>query len=162
MTEPLTVVLNQLNAAGIAYEIVYHAPVYTIAEMEAQQIEERGQICKNLFLEDAKGEHYYLVMLPKEKTADLKAMRDKLQSARLHFASAEKLAAYLGLSQGSVGPLGLLNDKNCVVEAVIDAALIGKTLGMHPNDNAATIWLAYEDLLALIRAKGNRVMVLPL
>ena len=35
-------------------------------------------------------------------------------------------------------------------------------IGVHPNDNTATLWLQVEDLLRLIRAHGNPVHVVPI
>ena len=30
-------------------------------------------------------------------------------------------------------------------------------IGVHPNENTATIWMKTEDLLRIIRAHGNEV-----
>ena len=31
-------------------------------------------------------------------------------------------------------------------------------MGVHPNDNTATIWLKSEDLIRLIKEHGNKVI----
>ena len=35
-------------------------------------------------------------------------------------------------------------------------------IGVHPNDNTATVWLRADDLLALIREHGNEARVVKL
>ena len=34
-------------------------------------------------------------------------------------------------------------------------------IGVHPNDNTATLWLRTEDLIALLRDHGTAVRVVP-
>ena len=57
----------------------------------------------------------------------------------------------LKLTKGAVSPLGVLNDAEGAVEVVIDRALVGAArLGVHPNDNTATLWISYEGLRKVI------------
>ena len=37
-----------------------------------------------------------------------------------------------------------------------------KLIGVHPNENTATVWLKTEDLLDIIKEHGNPVQVLEL
>ena len=67
-------------------------------------------------------------------------------------------ARFLKLEKGAVTPLGVLNDEERAVEVLFEAGLTEKpVLGVHPGDNRATVFLAFADLEALIRAHGNRV-----
>ena len=53
----------------------------------------------------------------------------------------------LKLKQGSVTPFGLINDTDHSVEFFIDRNLSKcKSLGIHPCDNTATVFLSYKDL----------------
>ena len=151
-------VLARLEALGIPYELTEHPAVYTIEEMDNLKITEKGDVCKNLFLRDAKGTRHFLVVLDKDKKADLKKIQEQLGSSRLSFASEERLMKHLGLSKGSVTPLGILNDAENTVEVVLDEDLKGrKRLGLHPNTNTATVWLDCEDVLKFIRADGHEI-----
>lgn len=151
-------VLARLEALGIPYELTEHPAVYTIEEMDNLKITEKGDVCKNLFLRDAKGTRHFLVVLDKDKKADLKKIQEQLGSSRLSFASEERLMKHLGLSKGSVTPLGILNDAENTVEVVLDEDLKGrKRLGLHPNTNTATVWLDFEDVLKFIRADGHEI-----
>lgn len=88
---------------------------------------------------------------------DLKAFRREHGTRPLTFASAEDLEALLGLYPGAVTPLGLLNDAACRVKLFIDRDLADGLVGVHPNDNTATIWLRTEDLIRIVREHGNEV-----
>lgn len=154
-------VFEKLNELNIKYEVVNHPAVFTIEEMDDLKITEQGDVCKNLFLRDEKGKRHFLVVLDKDKKADLKDIQKQLGSTRLSFASAERLDKYLKLQKGEVTPLGVINDEEGSVEVVFDNDLIGKTkLGVHPNDNTATVWISFEDLKKVIDHNGNKIKYL--
>ncbi|MTK11080.1 MAG: prolyl-tRNA synthetase associated domain-containing protein, partial [Clostridiaceae bacterium] len=68
---------------------------------------------------------------------------------------------YLKLEKGEVTPLGVINDEEGSVEVVFDNDLIGKTkLGVHPNDNTATVWISFEDLKKVVDNNGNKIKYL--
>lgn len=151
-------VFEKLKELNIQYEVMNHPAVYTIEEMDDLGITGQGDVCKNLFLRDEKGKRHFLVVLDKDKRADLKNIQKQLGSTRLSFASAERLDKYLKLEKGEVTPLGVINDVDASVEVVFDNDLIGKSrLGVHPNDNTATVWIAFEDLKKVIEQNKNKI-----
>ena len=57
------------------------------------------------------------------------------------------LEKYLGVKQGSVTPFGLMNDTDHAVEFFIDKDLSKcKSMGIHPLENTATVFLSFKDL----------------
>jgi len=44
-----------------------------------------------------------------------------------------------------------------VVQVYIDAYFENKQISVHPNENNATVYLAADDLVELLRMHGNRV-----
>lgn len=152
-------VYDRLNNMGIKYEIINHPAVFTIEEMDNLGITIKAEICKNLFVRDAKGKKHYLIVLSKDKKANLAGLAEQIGSTKLSFASDERLWKYLGLTKGAVSPLGIINDVNQDVIVVIDKELIGiENLGVHPNDNTATVVLKYEDLKQIITENGNNIV----
>lgn len=150
-----------LNEKGIRYEAVEHEAVFTMEEMERAGINTHGCICKNLFLRDAKGRQHYLLTVPDERRVDLKWLSAALGTSKLSFASAERLDTYLNVPQGSVSPLGLLNDESRSVIFAADEALASlPVIGVHPNDNTATVFLSFADLRRVIEEHGNAVTLL--
>ena len=155
-------ILSWLEEKGVAYELMRHPPVYTIGDMEGLGICGRGNVCKNLFLRDGKGRRHFLVMIARDKQADLKRLGEAA-GVRFSFASEERLEKYLNLSRGAVTPLGLYYDKDAAVEVLLDRDLVGEPrLGVHPGENTATVFLSCEDLLRLIREQGNPLTIVTL
>lgn len=150
------VVFDYLSDMNINYEIIDHPAVYTIEEMDSLHIDDNNQVVKNLFLRDDKKKRYFLIALQKDKQVNLKELKMKLNSRPLSFASESALHEILGLNKGAVTPFGILNDKNCKVEVVLDNDIrYFQRIGIHPNDNTATVWIKTEDLEAVIRKHGN-------
>lgn len=152
-----------LTERGIWHEITEHPAVYNMEEMAAVDLPYPEADGKNLFLRDDKKRHYYLLTLRGDKRVDLKAFRQANGTRPLSFASAEDLQAKLGLLPGAVTPLGALNDREGQVEVFLDQAFLDPPglIGVHPNDNTATLWLRTEDLIALLRDHGTAVRVVP-
>lgn len=154
-------VFARLRRLGIDYDITEHPIVHTIEEMRKLGICDKGTVCKNLFLRDQKGNRHFLVILDNSREIVIQSMRDLIHSTRLSFGSDERLLRCMNLKPGAVGPFGLMNDKDNRVEVVIDAHLEGnQRLGFHPNDNTATIWISYEDLMKYMRDTAHQIFML--
>ncbi|ETA81809.1 prolyl-tRNA synthetase associated domain-containing protein [Youngiibacter fragilis] len=156
-------VIGLLDSRGIEYEIERHVPVYTIEEMDALKLPFSDLVVKNLFLRDYKGREHFLVVLRKDKNADLKKLKGIIGSTPLSFASEDRLSKYLGLSKGEVTPFGVLNDESHSVRVYIDKDVVsdGK-LAIHPNDNRATVLIGILDLIGLIEGYGTEVRTIDL
>lgn len=144
-----------LHEQGVAFEITEHEAVYNMEEVAAVALSYPEWIARNLFVRDDKKRSYYLLAVKGEKRIDLKAFRRQCGLRPLSFASAEELLAIMGLQPGMVTPLGILNDREKRVHLYIDAEFRGNKIGVHPNDNTATIWLQADALLELITKHGN-------
>lgn len=149
-----------LEEKNIPFEWVEHKAVFTIEEMEELGLESMDEIAKNLFLRDQKGKRHFLVVVKGMKQVNLKELGEKL-GTKLSFASEERLEKYMGLKKGAVTPLGILNDENCAVEVYMDEDLCKlERIGVHPNDNTASVYLSPADLLNIIKEHGNSLEVL--
>ena len=153
--EEVCLKLKELN---IEYLKIDHIPIYTIDEANNLDIENKEYIAKNLFLRDDKKRNYYLLVVKSNKKIDLNDLKNKINSRRLSFASSEDLEKYLKLKKGSVTPLGVLNDVERKVKIIIDEDILKEEIvGVHPNDNDATVFMKTKDLIRLIELNGNLV-----
>lgn len=143
--------------SNIEYEVVSHKAVFTIDEMLSLNFPKAESVAKNLFVRDDKKRNYFLFVVRQEKTVNLKEMRERINSRPLSFASESDLFRYLGLSKGAVTPFGILNDKTNSVKVYIDADFKASLIGVHPNENTATVWLKTSALVDLIKQHGNQV-----
>lgn len=151
-------VYQYLIAHGIPYEKIEHRAVFTMEELDSVKLPYPEWNAKNLFVRDDKKRNYYLITVKGDKRVDLKEFRKRHGLRALSFAAAEDLSAVLGLQPGSVTPLGILNDKDCRVHFFLDSEFDGNMIGIHPNDNTATVWMSSNDLMELIREHGNEAM----
>ena len=93
----------------------------------------------------------------------LKDLAAPLETDKLSFASAQRLEKYLGLKTGAVSPFGVWNDTENKVIVIPDEELPAQEkIGVHPNDNTATVWLAPQTLRDSIVEKGNEYRVVKL
>ena len=148
----------KLKELNIEYLKIDHIPIYTIDEANGLDIENKEYIAKNLFLRDDKKRNYYLLVVKSNKKIDLNDLKNKINSRRLSFASEIDLEKYLKLKKGSVTPLGVLNDVERKVKIIIDEDILKEEIvGVHPNDNDATVFMKTKDLIRLIELNGNLV-----
>lgn len=151
-------IFEKLNELGILFDLVEHAPAFTMDEYNALGFNPNDEICKNLFLRDYKGARHMLVVLKGSKRADLQLIRGEVDSSKLSFASDERLARFLDVKKGSVSPLGLINDTAGEVEVYFDEDLKdAPRLGFHPNDNTATVFFPFSDVQKYIESTGHTV-----
>lgn len=146
-----------LTDHNVKYEITEHGAVFNMAELESVELPYPDADAKNLFVRDDKRRNYYLITVKGDKRVDLKDFRRKHELRPLTFCSAEELMDIMKLFPGAVSPLGLLNDKEHNVKFFLDEAFGEGPVGIHPNDNTATIWLKTADLVRVISEHGNCV-----
>ena len=148
-----------LKSQNIPFEITEHKAVFNMEELNSVDLPYPSADAKNLFVRDDKKKNYYLITVHGDKRVDLKEFRKAHGLRNLSVASAEDLFAILQLTPGSVTPLGLLNDPDNKVKFFLDKGFLEEPglIGVHPNDNTATVWLKTADLLRLIREHGNEI-----
>lgn len=154
-------IYNYLNEKNIWHEITEHRAVYHMAELSAIDIPYPEANAKNLFVRDDKKQNYCLITVKNDKRVDLKKFRRANQTRPLSFAAEDDLMKYMGLTAGAVTPFGILNDEGRRIKLFLDRDFLDVPglIGVHPNDNTATVWLKTEDLAAVIREHGNEVCV---
>ncbi len=157
-------VCDFLEEKQIPHEITEHAAVYNMEELARVELPYPDRDAKNLFVRDDKRRNYYLITVRGDKRVNLKEFRRRQGTKPLTFASPEELQQLLGLIPGAVTPFGLLNDAECKVHFYIDGDFWQGSgiIGVHPNDNTATVWLQAGDLVALLREHGTTVDIVEL
>ena len=157
-------IYNYLKEKGISHEITEHAAVFNMEELDAVELPYPDCDAKNLFVRDDKRRSYYLITVKGDKRVDLKEFRKAYGTKPLTFVKPDELADILGLIPGAVTPFGLLNDTEKKVVFYIDTAFTEDPglIGIHPNDNTATVWLKAEDLIGIIQEHGNEVHIVAL
>lgn len=162
-----------LDAHAIPYTHYSHPEGKTIAEARRWWRDDGSTHCKNLFFRNHKGNRHYLVCLDSNHDLDIHDLEHRLRGrltangqpscGKLSFASAERMARYLGLEPGSVSPFGLINDTEKHVQLFLDERLRhAPSLSFHPNDCRGTVVVTREAFELYLAAVGNSYEYLPL
>jgi len=158
-------VYDLLDSLGVEYDRLDHEPAMTMevcAEIDAaferttleafkantdEDKTNHAIICKNLFLCNKQKTKFYLLMTPGDKKFLTKNLSAQINSARLSFAGPEEMLKYLDITPGSVSVLGLMNDKDNVVQLLIDSDVLQSDLvGCHPCMNTSSLRMKVKDL----------------
>lgn len=150
-----------LRARGIAVEYCAHPAVYTVEEAKRLVPMHSGTPCKNLFVQTKKADRLFLVVVPYEKSVDLRALGEALDAGKLSLASPATLLDVLGVTPGAVSVFGLLRDHGHRATPVIDRTLWqAARLRAHPLVNTATIAFDHAGLESFLRATGHAPIVI--
>ncbi|MFX1503796.1 MAG: prolyl-tRNA synthetase associated domain-containing protein [Promethearchaeota archaeon] len=145
---------------NIKYILHTHPAVFTVPEAKIHCGHIPGTHCKNLFLKNKKSGQLYLVTIPNEKRLDLNQFRKLIGAPKIRFAGPEDLAEKLGISAGSVSPIGLVNDTNNDVIFIIDKKVWNaEEVCCHPNINTETLQIPGSDFRKLIKATGTSMEI---
>ena len=157
-------IYEYLKNKNIQHKVTEHEAVYNMEELAQTDLPYPEAVAKNLFVRDDKKRNYYLIAVKGDKKVNLKEFRQKNHTRPLSFASEQDLLDIMGLRPGSVTLLGILNDSEKRVSAFIDQDFMDLPglIGVHPNDNTATVWLKTEDLIGLLKEHGNMVSAIPI
>ena len=157
-------IYNFLREKNIWHEITEHEALYSMSEISKVKLPYPEQDAKNLFVRDDKKRNYYLITVRGKKREDLKKFQEKNNTKRLSFASENDLMEIMKLMPGSVSPFGILNDDKNMVKFYIDKEFMEEPgiIGIHPNENTATVWIKTVDLIDIIKEHGNLINIVNL
>ena len=157
-------IYNYLKENNIWHEITEHKAVYNMAELAEVDTPYPEADAKNLFVRDDKKKNFYLITVRGDKRVNLKEFRKANGTRPLSFASGENLMDIMGLIPGAVTPLGILNDTEKKIHFYLDKHFLEEPglVGVHPNDNTATVWLKTEDLIRIIEEHEHDVTLVSL
>ena len=137
-----------LDSLDIAYKRTDHEKADTMEACNRIDQILGVVICKNLFLCNRQKTAFYLLMMPGDKKFKTKELSSQINSARLSFADPEDMLKYLDIEPGSVSIMGLMNDKDHVVQLLIDEDVLKDPyLGCHPCVNTSSLKLRTEDVI---------------
>ncbi|WP_336079938.1 prolyl-tRNA synthetase associated domain-containing protein [Thalassospira sp. CH_XMU1448-2] len=160
MSNPSTVLFDQLAKLGIETTTHEHVPLFTVEDSQNLRGDLPGLHSKNLFVKDKKGE-LWLVVAEEETEIRMNHLHKRLGCARLSFGKPELLIATLGVKPGSVTPFALINDMGRKVRLALDAKLAnGNVLNFHPLRNDRTTTISSADLLKFITSLGYEALII--
>lgn len=141
-------VYELLEKLDIPYLRLDHQVTATVEDCHDVDSRLGIHICKNLFLCNAQKTDFYMLMMPGTKKFKTKELSSQIGSARLSFAQAEYMEAFLNITPGSVSVMGLMNDKDNRVRLLIDRDILAdEFVGCHPCVNTSSLKIRTKDIL---------------
>ena len=153
--------LKKLEEAGVGFIRITHPAADTMELCRGIGEEYGAKHPKNLFLANKHGTEFFLLLMDAEKPYRTSIVSKKLGSTRLSFGGSEQLHDVLGLRQGSVSVLGMVNE--CALSAyregklhvAIDREVLERELLLvHPNDNRASLVIKTSELMRFLEGMG--------
>ena len=146
-----------LDSLAIPYQRIDHEEANTMEACAAIDEALQATICKNLLLCNRQCTQFYLLMIVGDKVFKTSQLSKQIGSSRLSFAGPEYMEKYLDITPGSVSVLGLMNDRENMVQLLIDEDVLkGEYFGCHPCINTSSLRLKTSDLTQkIIPAMGH-------
>ena len=140
-------VYDLLDKLNIEYERTDHEHAGTMEECNKIDAVLDVVICKNLFLCNRQQTQFYLLLMPGEKPFKTKELSNQINSARLSFASPEAMLKYLDIQPGAVSVMGLMNDRENMVQLLVDEDVLKDDyIGCHPCVNTSSLKIKTSDV----------------
>ena len=140
-------VYDFLDRMGVEYLQVDHEPAFNMEIYEEIDKTLQAVICKNLFLCNRQKTDFYLLLMPGDKVFKTKELSKQIGSARLSFAEAAHMEAFLDITPGAASIMGLMNDTENRVRLLVDEDVLkGEYIGCHPCVNTSSLKLRTEDV----------------
>lgn len=141
-------VYELLEKLDIPYLRLDHQVTATVEDCHDVDSRLGIHICKNLFLCNTQKTDFYMLMMPGTKKFKTKELSGQIGSARLSFAQAEYMEAFLNITPGSVSVMGLMNDKDNRVRLLMDRDILAdEFVGCHPCVNTSSLKIRTKDIL---------------
>lgn len=140
--------LAALDAAGVAYRVIRHGPVSSLAEAALARGVTPAQVVKTLVVRRA-DDAYVFVLVPGDRTIAWPLLREVLGVSRLSLPSAQTAFAATGYERGTITPFG----STTAWPVVADSRVVGEvTLGGGAHGVAVLV-----DASAALAALGATV-----
>ena len=151
-------VLEALERMKISYQLTQHEAAMTMADLETVDQAIGVSHVKNLFLCNRQQTNFYLLLLRGDQTFRTATASKQLGVARLSFGSPEHLMKLMQMEPGGISPLGLLFDRDRLVQLLLERSLLkDPLLCVHPCVITACVVISRDDFMNIfLRDTGHR------
>ncbi|MBI2193299.1 MAG: hypothetical protein HYU36_15090 [Planctomycetes bacterium] len=140
-------ILALLDQAKVTYHLIEHPPVFTSTEAAQVRGTRPEQGAKALVV---KAENdYHLLLLPGNRKADNRRVRQMLASRHLRFAGRDELLQLTGCLPGSVPPFGNLFGLKVWMDEALGRC---EHLAFNAGSHTVSIRMKTSDLIRLTQA----------
>jgi Cys-tRNA(Pro)/Cys-tRNA(Cys) deacylase len=140
--------IDALDSSGIAYRVIRHVPVRSLAEAAAARGVEPADVVKTMVVRRGDGD-YVFVLVPGDRTISWPKLRALLGVSRLSMPDATVAKEVTGYERGTITPLGSAT----AWPVVADERVLGREITLGAGEHGAAVAVRAEDVLTMLDAR---------
>ena len=137
--------LDVLDSSGIAYRVIRHGPVRSLAEAAKARGVEPADVVKTMVVRRGEGD-YVFVLVPGDRTISWPKLRAVLGVSRLSMPDADTARAVTGYERGTITPLASAT----AWPVITDERVLGREITLGAGEHGLAIAVRAEDVLAVL------------
>jgi Cys-tRNA(Pro)/Cys-tRNA(Cys) deacylase len=139
--------LDALDASGIAYRIIRHGPVRSLAEAAKARGVEPADVVKTMVVRRAEGA-YVFVLVPGDRAISWPRLRAVLGVSRLSMPDATVAKQVTGYERGTITPLG----STTAWPVIADERVLGREITLGAGEHGVAVAVRAEDVVTVLSA----------
>jgi Cys-tRNA(Pro)/Cys-tRNA(Cys) deacylase len=139
--------LDALGSSGIAYRVIRHGPVGSLAEAATARGVEPADVVKTMVVRRAEGD-YVFVLVPGDRAISWPKLRAVLGVSRLSMPDAAVAREVTGYERGTITPLG----STTAWPVIADERVLRREITLGAGQHGVAVALRAEDVLAMLDA----------
>jgi Cys-tRNA(Pro)/Cys-tRNA(Cys) deacylase len=139
--------LDALDSSGIAYRVIRHGPVGSLAEAAAARGVEPADVVKTMVVRRGEGD-YVFVLVPGDRTISWPKLRAVLGVSRLSMPDATVAREATGYERGTITPLG----STTAWPVIADEHVLGREITLGAGEHGGAVAVRADDVLTMLNA----------
>jgi Cys-tRNA(Pro)/Cys-tRNA(Cys) deacylase len=139
--------LDALDASGIAYRVIRHGPVRSLAEAAKARGVEPADVVKTMVVRRGEGD-YVFVLVPGDRAIAWPRLRAVLGVSRLSMPDATVAKQVTGYERGTITPLG----STTAWPVIADERVLGREITLGAGEHGVAVAVGAEDVLNALSA----------
>lgn len=139
--------LDALDSSGIAYRVIRHGPVRSLAEAAKARGVEPADVVKTMVVRRGQGD-YLFVLVPGDRAISWPKLRALLGVSRLSMPDATVAKQVTGYERGTITPLGSVT----AWPVIADQRMLGREITLGAGEHGLAVGVRAEEVLAVLGA----------
>jgi Cys-tRNA(Pro)/Cys-tRNA(Cys) deacylase len=139
--------LEALDLSGIAYRVIRHGPVASLAEAAKARGVEPADVVKTMVVRKGEGD-FVFVLVPGDRAISWPKLRALLRVSRLSMPDAVVARQVTGYERGTITPLGSAT----AWPVVADERMLGREITLGAGQHGVAVAVRADDVLRVLGA----------
>jgi len=139
--------IDALESAGIAYRVIRHGPVRSLAEAAKARGVEPADVVKTMVVRRGDGD-FVFVLVPGDRSISWPKLRALLGVSRLSMPDAALAREVTGYERGTITPFG----STTAWPVITDERVLGREITLGAGEHGVAVAVRAEDVLAMLGA----------